>query len=233
MTIVMNICRDDLCLLLDASLKHVNDYNDEDLFPIFSKAIEDNPNKYQTFIKGLNNIRSVLKEDLEFFMKSDPAASSLEEIKLAYPGYKAIAIYRISHVLYKLDYKVHARYLSEIGHSQTGIDIHPAAVIDYPFFIDHGTGIVVGQTSTIGKRVKIYQGVTLGAISLSNAEQLRGVVRHPQVGNNVTIYAGASLLGAIKIGDNVTIGSNVFLTEDVPSDTRVVIGKPELIIERK
>ena len=170
---------------------------------------------------------------MQFFLDSDPAATSLEEIRLAYPGYKAIAIYRVSHILHKLGYKVHARFFSEIGHSMTGIDIHPAAVIDYPFFIDHGTGIVVGQTSTIGKRVKIYQSVTLGAISLSDAEKWRNVVRHPQVGNNVTIYAGASLLGAINIGDNVTIGSNVFLTEDVPSNTKVVIGKPELIIQSK
>ena len=100
--------------------------------------------------------------------------------------------------------------MSEIGHSQTGIDIHPGAKISYPFFIDHGTGIVIGQTATIGQRVKIYQSVTLGAISLSHAERLREVIRHPQVGNDVTIYAGASILGAIKIGNNVTIGSNVF-----------------------
>lgn len=233
MTIDMNICRDNLCKLLDASLTYVNGNNNEDLFPLFSEAIENNRNNYQAFISELNIIRNILKEDLEFFLNSDPAASSLEEIKLAYPGYKAIAIYRISHILYSLGYKVHARYLSEIGHSQTGIDIHPAATIDYPFFIDHGTGIVVGQTSTIGKRVKMYQGVTLGAVSLSNAAELRGVVRHPQVGSDVTIYACASILGPISIGNNVTIGSNVFLTEDVPDNTRVTIGKPELIIKRK
>ena len=138
-----------------------------------------------------------------------PAATSTDEIKLAYPGFKAIAIYRISHILHGLGYKVEARFISETAHSMTGIDIHPAAKISYPFFIDHGTGIVIGETSSIGKRCKIYQCVTLGAVSLSNAKQLRGVVRHPQVGNDVTLYAGASLLGAIKIGNNVTIGSNV------------------------
>ena len=228
----MNICKNNLCELLETSLEFVNG-KDLDLNPLFNKAIEENKDNFTVFKSKLKVIRNILKEDLQFFMDSDPAAHSLEEIKLAYPGYKAIAIYRISHVLYELGYKVHARYFSELGHSQTGIDIHPAAVIDYPFFIDHGTGIVVGQTSTIGKRVKIYQSVTLGAVSLSNADKWRNVVRHPQVGNNVTIYAGASLLGAIKIGNNVTIGSNVFLTEDVPDNTRVVIGKPELIIESK
>lgn len=229
----MNICKNNLCDLLEASIAYINGDNNDDLSPLFFRAIDENKNNWLVFINEINLLRNVLKEDLKFFMESDPAATSLEEIKLAYPGYRAIAIYRISHILYKLGYKVHARYFSEIGHSMTGIDIHPAAVIDYPFFIDHGTGIVIGQTSTIGKYVKIYQSVTLGAISLSNANRLRGVVRHPQVGNNVTIYAGASLLGAITIGDNVTIGSNVYLTENVPSNTRVLLTKPELIIENK
>ena len=233
MSKVMKIDRNDLLCFLNASLSYVIDEQDIDLEVLFDKAIDNNKENFIAFINKLNCIRSVLKEDLQFFMDSDPAASSLEEIKLAYPGFKTIAIYRVSHVIYELGYKVHARFFSEIGHSMTGIDIHPAAVIDYPFFIDHGTGIVIGQTSTIGKNVKLYQCVTLGALSLSNAQELRGVVRHPQVGSNVTIYAGASLLGAITIGDNVTIGSNVFLTEDVPSNTRVVIGKPELIIKSK
>ena len=230
---VMNIDRNDLCNLLDISLSYVIDEKDENIESAFCASIDDNKDNCFAFISELKSIRSILKEDLKFFLDSDPAASSLDEIKIAYPGFKAIAIYRVSHILYKLGYKVHARYFSEIGHSMTGIDIHPAANISYPLFIDHGTGIVVGQTSTIGKYVKLYQCVTLGAISLSNAQELRGVVRHPQVGNYVTIYAGASLLGAITIGDNVTIGSNVFLTEDVPSNTRVVIGKPELIIKSK
>ena len=230
---VMNINRNDLLCFLNASLSYAIDDKEEDLESLFNKAIDQNKGNFIAFLSELKNVKSILKEDLQFFMDSDPAASSLAEIKLAYPGYKIIAIYRISHIIYKLGYKVHARFFSEIGHSMTGIDIHPAAEIDYPFFIDHGTGIVIGQTSTIGKNVKLYQCVTLGALSLSNAQELRGVVRHPQVGNNVTIYAGASLLGAITIGDNVTIGSNVFLTEDVPSNTRVVIGKPELIIKSK
>ena len=230
---VMKIDRNDLLNFLNVSLSFAIDNKDNGLESLFDKAIDNNKENFVAFFSELKNVQSILKEDLKFFMDSDPAATSLDEIKLAYPGFKTIAIYRISHIIYKLGYKVHARFFSEIGHSMTGIDIHPAAEIDYPFFIDHGTGIVIGQTSTIGKNVKLYQGVTLGAVSLSNAQELRGVVRHPQVGNNVTIYAGASLLGAITVGDNVTIGSNVFLTEDVPSNTRVVIGKPELIIKSK
>ena len=229
----MIICKKNLCALLDNSLAYVTDDVAENLLPLFKETIEDNEEAYKSFVKELNNIKDILKEDLEFFLDSDPAATGTDEIKLAYPGFKAIAIYRISHALYKLGYKVQARFISEVAHSATGIDIHPAAEISYPFFIDHGTGIVIGETSKIGKRAKIYQCVTLGAVSLSNAKELRGVTRHPQLGNDVTLYAGASLLGAIKIGDNVTIGSNVFLTKDVPSNMKVIIGEPELIYKNK
>ena len=227
------IDRKDLCALLENSLAFVIDEKANDLFPLFKKAVADDKNAYESFINGLKEVQKVLKEDLEFFLDSDPAATGIDEIKLAYPGFKAIAIYRISHVLYKLGYKVQARFISEVAHSSTGIDIHPAAEISYPFFIDHGTGIVIGETSKIGKRAKIYQCVTLGAVSLSNAKELRGVTRHPQLGDDVTLYAGASLLGAIKIGNNVTIGSNVFLTKDIPSNMKVIIGEPELIYKNK
>ena len=227
------IDRKDLCALLENSLAFVIDEKANDFFPLFKKAVADDKNAYESFINGLKEVQKVLKEDLEFFLDSDPAATGIDEIKLAYPGFKAIAIYRISHVLYKLGYKVQARFISEVAHSSTGIDIHPAAEISYPFFIDHGTGIVIGETSKIGKRAKIYQCVTLGAVSLSNAKELRGVTRHPQLGDDVTLYAGASLLGAIKIGNNVTIGSNVFLTKDIPSNMKVIIGEPELIYKNK
>ena len=229
----MKICKENLCALLDSSLALVNGEKAPNPWPLFVKAIEDNEKAYEAFIDELNKIRDILKEDLEFFLDSDPAATSTDEVKLAYPGYKAIAIYRISHALYKLGYKVPARFISEVAHSMTGIDIHPAAEISYPCFIDHGTGTVIGETSKIGKRAKIYQCVTLGAVSLSNAKELRGVVRHPQVGDDVTLYAGASLLGPIKIGNNVTIGSNVFLLKDVPSNMKVIIGEPELIYKNK
>ena len=228
------ICKNNLYELLEKCFSYtICEEDGVELVSLFYDSIEVNEDNFSKFKNELDNIREILKEDLQFFMDSDPAASSLDEIKLAYPGFKAIAIYRISHVLYELGYRVQARYLSEYAHSSTGIDIHPGANINHPFFIDHGTGTVIGQTSTIGKRVKIYQCVTLGAVSLSNANKLRGVKRHPQVGNDVTIYSGASLLGAINIGDNVTIGSNVFLTEDVPANQRVVIGKPALVFSKK
>ena len=229
----MNICKKDLCTLLDNSLALVNGEKANNFRSSFEKAISNDFETYSKFVEELNEIRDILKEDLEFFLDSDPAATSTDEIKLAYPGYKAITIYRISHAIYKLGFKVQARFISEVAHSTTGIDIHPAAEISYPFFIDHGTGIVIGETSKIGKRAKIYQCVTLGAVSLSNAKELRGVTRHPQIGNDVTLYAGASLLGPIKIGNNVTIGSNVFLTKDVPSNMKVIIGEPELIYKNK
>ena len=228
------ICKTNLYNLLEKCFAYVIcEEEGVELASLFYDSIEVNEENFQKFKNELDNIKDILKVDLQFFMDSDPAASSLDEIKMAYPGFRAIATYRISHTLYKLGYTVQARYLSENAHSATGIDIHPGATIDYPFFIDHGTGTVIGQTSTLGKRVKIYQCVTLGAVSLSNANSLRGVVRHPQVGNDVTIYAGASLLGAIHIGDNVTIGSNVFLLDDVPSNTRVIIAKPDLVKTKK
>lgn len=221
-----------LCKFLDDSLAFVNN-EENDLESSFNKAIEDNKTTFNSFVTGLNKVKDILKEDLEFFLDCDPAATSTDEVKLAYPGYKAIEIYRISHTLYQLGYKVQARFISEVAHSNTGIDIHPAASISYPFFIDHGTGIVIGETSSIGKRARIYQSVTLGAVSLSNAKELRGVKRHPTVGDDVTIYAGASLLGPINIGNNVTIGSNVFLTKDIASNVKVIIGEPELIYKNK
>ena len=229
----MTICKKNLCTLLENCFALVNDEKVSNFRESFNDAIEDNQEAYDAFVKELNKIKDILKEDIEFFLDSDPAATGTNEIRLAYPGYKAIAIYRISHALYKLGYKVQARFISEVAHSSTGIDIHPAAEISYPCFIDHGTGIVIGETSKIGKRAKIYQCVTLGAVSLSNAKELRGVTRHPQIGNDVTLYAGASLLGAIKIGDNVTVGSNVFLLKDVPNNMKVIIGEPELIYKNK
>lgn len=228
------VCKNKLAALSEYALDFIQEHNDgSGLTNLFIDAIDSNFEKCSLFKEKLEELKEQRKFDLDFFYSSDPAASSKEEIILAYPGYRAIGIYRISHVLYELGYFVYARCMSEIAHSDTGIDIHPGAKISFPFFIDHGTGIVIGQTSVIGQRVKIYQSVTLGAISLSHAERLRGVVRHPQIGNDVTIYAAASILGPIKIGDNVTIGSNVFLTEDVPSNTKVIIGKPQLIYINK
>lgn len=182
------------------------------------------------FMEGIQNVKQELLLDLDFFLASDPAVDSKEEVVACYPGYRAISYYRFAHLLRNLGYLLPSRMISEIAHEKTGIDIHPGANILAPFFIDHGTGIVIGETTQIGKNVKIYQGVTLGALSLSKGSQMKGMKRHPSVGNNVTIYANASILGPIDVGDNVTIGGNVFLTEGVRSNTKVILDKPEFIV---
>ena len=189
--------------------------------------------KFYKFTLELPKVKEELKADLEFFMISDPAINYKDEVIYAYPGYKAIVCYRIAHILFKNDIKLSARILSEISHSLTGIDIHPGAQIKSPFFIDHGTGIVIGETTVIDSYVKLYQGVTLGAYSLANVEAVRGVKRHPTIGKNVTIYSCASILGDITIGSNSIIGANVFLTESVPESMKVSISKPLLIIKEK
>lgn len=186
------------------------------------------------FFKQIPVIKKQLQEDLSFYLESDPAANNEEEILACYPGYKAIVYYRIAHILYTMGYKVEARIISEQAHLITGIDIHPGATIGCPFFIDHGTGVVIGETSIVGNRVKIYQGVTLGAISLSRGHEMKGTKRHPTIEDNVTIYSNASILGGdVVIGHDCTIGSNVFLTESVPENYKVFISKPELVFKKK
>lgn len=200
----------------------------------FKKIICNKGEPTEKFLNALPVIKEELKKDLDFFLESDPAAESEEEIITCYPGYKAIIYYRIGHVIYQLGYKVLSRIIAEEAHNITGIDIHPGANIAVPFFIDHGTGVVIGETSIIGKNCKIYQGVTLGAVSLAKGKTLKGIKRHPTVGNNVTIYANATILGGdVYIGNHVIIGSNVFLTESVPDYYRVSIQKPELVFKKK
>ena len=207
-----------------------NEDNLKDVKEFFFLAIEGDEKKYKEFEAVLPSLKEAYNADLKFFMESDPAADSEEEIILAYPGYKAISCYRIAHEIYKLGYKLQARMIAEGAHSITGIDIHPAANLASPLFIDHGTGIVIGETTISGKNVKIYKGVTLGALSLKDGSKIKGVKRHPTIGNNVIIYAGASILGDITIGDDVTIGSNVFITESIPSNVKVTFSKPSLVI---
>lgn len=178
--------------------------------------------KVKEYISKVNEVKQKLDSDLETFIKSDPAAISKDEVIIAYPGFYAIMVYRLSHELYLMNYKLLARIMCELSHSKTGIDIHPGAIIGNNFFIDHGTGIVIGETTVIGKNVKIYQGVTLGAVSLNNVLKLKKIKRHPTIGDNVTIYAGASILGGNTIiGKNVIIGSNVFVTSSI-EDNRIV-----------
>ena len=177
----------------------------------------------------LPDIQSLLQKDLEAFFDGDPAAHDREEVVLSYPGFFAIFIYRIAHELYVMDVPMLPRIMTEYAHSQTGIDINPGASIGAYFFIDHGTGIVIGETSVIGDNVKMYQGATLGALSPAGMRSVPGERRHPKVGNNVTIYAGSTLLGgATEIGDNVVIGGNAFLTSSVEPNTTVSIKKPEM-----
>ena len=209
--------------------------NDLDLVKsLYLSTISKNPEEANAFIKKLPQVRKQLDDDLTFFMDSDPAVDSREEVILAYPGFKAIRFYRIAHELYLLNEKLFARIISEEAHKETGVDIHPGANIASPFFIDHGTGIVIGETTVIGQRAKIYQSVTLGALSLAKGSRLKGEKRHPTIGNDVTIYAGVSILGGdVVIGDHVTIGSNVFLTESIPANMRVLNSKPELVLQER
>lgn len=202
---------------------------------LFLKHIDNDHEQMEIFFSACVDIKDQLYEDLEFFFQSDPAANSYEEIVTVYPGYIAIRFYRIAHQLYIQGYKAHARAISEEAHFKTGIDIHPGAKINYPFFIDHGTGIVIGETSLIGKNVKIYQGVTLGAKSLGQGAKLKDVKRHPTIGNNVTIYSNASILGGdVNIGDNVVIGSNVYIvSKSIEPNTTVILEEPKMIVREK
>ena len=181
------------------------------------------------FLHKIPIIREYIETDLLAAFDGDPAAGCFEEIILAYPGLMAITVYRLAHELYKLRVPVLPRLMTEYAHSETGIDIHPGATIDRYFFIDHGTGIVIGETSVIGKNVKIYQGVTIGALSTRGGQKLSGKKRHPTIGDNVTIYAGASILGVdTVIGENTVIGGNAFITGSVPANTRVSIKNSEM-----
>lgn len=177
-------------------------------------------------------IQSMLYKDVEAFYDGDPAAKSKEEIIFSYPGLVAIYVYRISHVLYCANVPFIPRIMSEYAHSRTGIDINSGAVIGEYFFIDHGTGIVIGETTIIGTGVKIYQGVTLGGLSTRGGQALKGKKRHPTIENNVTIYSGATILGGeTVIGEEAVIGGNSFITESVPPRTKVSIKSPELIFK--
>ena len=178
----------------------------------------------ESFLDSLPDVDRLLKTDLEALFEGDPAAESKTEIILCYPGFSAIFVYRIAHIFYELNVKILPRALSEYAHSKTGIDIHPGAKIGAYFFIDHGTGIVVGETTIIGKHVKLYQGVTLGALSLKEGQRLKGNKRHPTIKDYVTIYSGASIFGGeTVIGENSTIGSNAFITSSIGDNMLVTI----------
>ena len=183
------------------------------------------------FMGSLVRLRTYISEDVEAAFEGDPAASGYEEIVLSYPAIRALSIHRIAHELHLARVPLIPRVMSEYAHDRTGIDIHPGAQIGNHFFIDHGTGVVIGETTEIGDRVRLYQGVTLGATSLKASSSLRGVKRHPTVEDDVTIYAGAKILGGdTVIGAGSVIGGNVWLTESVEPGSRVMTDPPRNVV---
>lgn len=181
------------------------------------------------FMEKIPQIRSYLDTDIQAAYEGDPAAGSKDEVILSYPGVYAISVYRLAHELVLLGVPMIPRIMTEHAHSVTGIDIHPGATIGKYFFMDHGTGIVIGETTIIGEHVKIYQGVTLGALSTKGGQKLKNIKRHPTIEDNVTIYSGSSILGGdTVIGENVVVGGNTFITKSIGKDTRVSIKDQEL-----
>lgn len=188
----------------------------------------------ERFLSSLPEIRHLMDTSVDAILEGDPAALSKQQIVLEYPGFKAILSHRIAHVLYQMNLKMLARYISEDAHHRTGIDINPGATIGDHFFIDHGTGIVIGETAVIGSYVKIYQGVTLGALSLSKGRLLKGMKRHPTIEDHVTIYSNAAIFGGDTIiGEGSTIGAVVYLTRSVPKRSIVTMTKDGIKIVPK
>lgn len=182
------------------------------------------------FSHELPEIRLLIDSDIRAAYEADPAAKSTDEILACYPGIFAIIHFRIAHALYTRGVPLIARMISEVAHSKTGIDIHPGAKIEGEFFIDHGTGVVIGETAIVGKRVRIYHGVTLGGHTIGQANEVKLEIddrRHPHIEDDVIIYAGATLLGRIRIGKNAIVGGNVWITEDIPAGTIVFQAKAQ------
>ena len=194
---------------------------------------EDARNKAQeislAFFKQIPTVREYVQTDLQAALAGDPAADSKTEIIFSYPGRFAITVYRLAHVLYTLGVPMIPRIMTEHAHSITGIDLHPGATVGKYFFIDHGTGIVIGETTVIGENVKVYQGVTLGGLSTRGGQSLKGTKRHPTIEDNVTIYANAAILGGnTVIGHDCVIGASAFITGSVPACTTVSMKNPDL-----
>jgi serine O-acetyltransferase len=234
--------------------RHLDDFYGIQLHSIAARLTEqvDNAFRYQCTVEKCNDcndcrvkaeeaviflfeqlpsIREVLQRDIQAAYEGDPAAKSLMEIVMSYPCLQAIAVHRLAHPLYQKEVPLIPRVMSELAHSRTGIDIHPGAKIGAGFFIDHGTGVVIGETCVIGSNVKIYQGVTLGALSFPKDEHgnpIKGIKRHPEVRDKVTIYAGATILGGETIvGEGAVIGGNVWLTHSIPANAKVYNRQPK------
>ena len=184
------------------------------------------------FLERLPQIRELALTDVNAALKGDPAAKSREEIIMSYPGLEAITVHRLAHELYKMNIPLIPRMMNEHIHRKTGVDIHPGAKIDESFFIDHATGVVIGETTIIGKNVKVYQGVTLGALSVKKEEA--NSKRHPTIEDNVTIYSGATILGGgTVIGENSVIGGNVWITSSIPKDSVVYNRQVEYVLKNR
>ena len=198
----------------------------------YQEITEDAQEKALGFIRRIPEVQALLCKDVEAEYNGDPAANSREEIIFSYPGLFAIFVYRYAHVLYQMKVPFIPRIMTEYAHGETGIDINPGANIGEYFFIDHGTGIVIGETTDIGNNVKIYQGVTLGALSTRKGQQLSGVKRHPTIEDNVVIYANTTILGGETIiGANSVVAGNPFVTKSIPANTKVASTMPELEIK--
>ena len=198
----------------------------------YQEITEEAQEKALGFIRCIPEVQALLCKDVEAEYNGDPAANSREEIIFSYPGLFAIFVYRYAHVLYQMKVPFIPRIMTEYAHGETGIDINPGANIGEYFFIDHGTGIVIGETTDIGNNVKIYQGVTLGALSTRKGQQLSGVKRHPTIEDNVVIYANTTILGGETIiGANSVVAGNTFVTKSIPANTKVASTMPELEIK--
>ena len=222
--------RHDLSMLIEDVTFHLTEQTELILRPTLGESAALKAQEtVLAFLERIPAIRAMAQTDLTAFFDGDPAAFSTDEIVFCYPGLFAVTVYRLAHELYLLQVPMLPRIMSEHAHSETGIDINPGATIGDHFFIDHGTGIVIGETCVIGSRVKIYQGVTLGALTTRGGQSLRGQRRHPTIEDDVTIYAGASILGGnTVIGRDCVIGSNVFITHAIPPCTTVSVKSQEL-----
>ena len=215
-----------LSMLIEDVVYHLNQQ--------ISLVMEDAESVSIAFMERLPQVRALAQTDVDAAFEGDPAATNADEIIYCYPGLYAISVYRLAHVLYELHVPMIPRIMTEHAHSLTGIDIHPGATIGDHFFIDHGTGIVIGQTTVIGSHVKIYQGVTLGGLSTRGGQSLRGAKRHPTIEDNVTIYANASILGGgTTIGHDSIVGANAFITESIPPCTTVTNQSQQLNLKSR
>jgi len=202
------------------------------IIPYFIKDEAKSKEVIEQLEKDLPKIHQILNTDVKAAYEGDPAAQSYDEIMLSYPSFAALTVFRIANKLYEMEVPILPRMMTEYAHSTTGIDIHPGATIGDHFFIDHGTGVVIGETATIGDNVKIYQGVTIGAKSFKTDEDgniIKGIKRHPDIGDNVVIYAGASILGGdTTIGDDCVIGGSVWLTHSIDANQSVLAANNEV-----